>query len=211
MQHHVLYSRFWYLLENMRQQLDLDIVQAEFQRFLAGEELGFRQVFDRYQQILYRYALSVSRCDFEAEEVVQEAFIQLFKGRHQLNTYAQIYPYLFVIVKRMVIANFRKKVVQAKYQKHIGQDWDEGCMATQQGLELNELNGLLQTAMDNLSPKEQEAFRLNKLQGLSYDDISAHTGTSRHTVKNQIIAASKKIRLQLEKYYFLFFFFFLLF
>lgn len=195
----------------MRQQLDLDIAEAEFQRFLAGEELGFRQVFDRYQQILYRYAVSVARCDFEAEEVVQEAFIQLFKGRRQLNTHAQIYPYLFVIVKRMLIANFRKKVVQAKYQKYLGQDWDEGCMATQQGLELNELNGLLQTAMDNLSPKEQEAFRLNKLQGLSYDDISAHTGTSRHTVKNQIIAASKKIRLQLEKYYFLFFFFFLLF
>jgi len=63
----------------MRQQLDLDIVEAEFQRFLAGEELGFRQVFDRYQQILYRYALSVSRCDFEAEEVVQEKEIFLFR------------------------------------------------------------------------------------------------------------------------------------
>lgn len=193
----------------MKQQLDSDRLASEFQRFRAGEELGFRQVFDRYQPTLYRHAYAVTRCDFEAEEVVQEAFIQLFKSRNQLTAHEHIYPYLFVLVKRMLIASFRKKVVQAKYQKHLHHDWEEGCSATQQGLDLNELNGLLQSAMDELSPKEQEAFRLNKLQGLSYDDISAHTGTSRHTVKNQIVSASKKIRLQLEKYYFLLSFFFL--
>lgn len=186
----------------MSQQQDFDITKAEFQRFLNGEELGYRQIFDRYKDILYRYAYSITKCDFESEEIVQESFIRLFKNKSQIQEFEQLYPYLFVIVKRLVINSFRKKVVQTKYQAYVAQQWCEDCDNTQQHLDVNELRTLLDDAMDSLSPKEKEVFSLNKLQGLSYQDISDHTGSSKNTVKNQVIAASKKLRIKLEKYYF---------
>jgi len=186
----------------MSQPKDLNSTEAEFQRFLRGEELGFRQIFNRYKDVLYRYAYGISKCDFEAEEIVQEAFIRLYKHKSQIHDFEQLYPYLFVIVKRLLIASFRKKIIHTKYQNYLSQQWYENCDDTQQCLEVNELRLLVNEAMMSLPPKEKEAFDLNKLQGLSYQDISDFTGNSKNTVKNQIISASKKVRLKLEKYYF---------
>ncbi|WP_164108385.1 MULTISPECIES: RNA polymerase sigma factor [Sphingobacterium] len=190
----------------MNRQLNMDLTNDEFQQFLTGDEFVFRKVFNSYHQVLYRYAYAVVKCDFEAEEVVQEAFIQLFKGCQNMKESRQLYPYLFVIVKRQLIQIFRKKLVQAKYNSYIEQNWTESSRCTQQQLEVNDLSNLLQSAMEDLSVKEKEMYTLNKISGLSYDEISDFTGASRNTIKNQIISASKKIRLQLQKYYFLFLF-----
>lgn len=186
----------------MSQPCDLNSTKAEFQRFLNGEESGYRQIFDRYKDVLYRYTYAVNKCNFEAEEIVQEAFIRLFKNKMHIHEYQQIYPYLFVIVKRLLITNYRKKVVHARYETYTALHWQEGTDTTQEQLDANELCTLLEEAIDSLSPKEKEVFNLNKLQGLSYQDISECTGRSKNTVKNQLISASKKVRVKLEKYYF---------
>lgn len=190
----------------MNRQLNMDLTNDEFQQFLTGDGFVFRKVFNCYHQVLYRYAYAVIKCDFEAEEVVQEAFIQLFKGCQSMKDPGQLYPYLFVVVKRQLIQSFRKKLVQAKYNRYVEQNWTEVSRCTQHQLEASDLTNMLQSAMEDLSIKEKEVYTLNKLSGLSYDEISDFTGASRNTIKNQIISASKKIRIQLQKYYFLFLF-----
>ncbi len=182
------------------------LTEEEFDLFKRGEEKVFRKIFDCYNQMLYSYAHAFTKSAFEAEEAVQESFIQLFRAATSLQSPSQVYPFLFVVTKRTLIKSFRKKVSQAKYSRHLQHMWTERSTCTQEQLDVNELNSLVQAAMRGLSVKEKEVFTLNKLSGLSYDEISDYTGASRNTIKNQIISASKKIRLTLEKYYFPIFF-----
>lgn len=177
------------------------IKEDEFQLFKVGDEKIFRKIFNMYHQQLYRFAYSFTKCTFEAEEAVQESFIQLFKAVDSINEPFQLYPYLIVVTKRTLIKSFRKKVSQAKYSNYLKQKWSESSNCTQEQIVLNDLNNMVKTAMESLSVKEREAYTMNKLQGLSYDEISNFTGVSRNTIKNQIISASKKIKIKLAKYY----------
>lgn len=178
-----------------------DWMNDEYRRFCLGENLAFRQIFDRYHQLLYSYAFAINKCEFEAEEVVQEAFIQLFKSKHKINEHTQIYPFLFVVVKRSLVHSFRKKLIHHKYHNYYKQQWSESCNSTEKLIESKDLSNMLVIAMDKLSQKEREVYELNKLSGMSYDEIAKSTGSSKNTVKNQIISASKKIKDQIRKYY----------
>ncbi|MCI0922706.1 RNA polymerase sigma factor [Sphingobacterium rhinopitheci] len=179
------------------------LTNIDFKRFVEGDELVFRKIFDGYHQILYRYAYSVTKCKFDSEDAVQEAFVQLFKANQQIKDISHIYPYLFVVVKRVLIQSFRKKVLNTEFLNSSKLTWSENSHCTEQQIEFNDLTSFLTSIMNDLSEKEKEAYALNKLKGLNYDEISEYTGTSRNTIKNQIISASKKIRLRLAKYYFL--------
>lgn len=187
---------------------ELDIDLADFKQFLAGNQITFRKVFDRYHKSMYYYAHSILKDEFETEEVVQNSFIQLFKIKHRLDSPQMVYPYLFVITKRMVASAFRNRVLKTKQEMINSSRWDEQCNATEQAIYGNDLNRILLNFIDQLPPKQKEIYLLNKIEGYSYEEISKFTGSSKNTIKNQLINATKKIRMQLAKYYILFFLFF---
>lgn len=187
---------------------ELDIDVADFKQFLAGNQITFRKVFDRYHKSMYYYAYSILKDEYETEEVVQNSFIQLFKIKNRLDSPQTIYPYLFVITKRMVAVAFRKRVLKTKQEIINSSLWNEQCHATEQAIYGNDLHRILLNFIDQLPPKQKEIYLLNKVEGYSYEEISKFTGTSKSTIKNQLINATKKIRTQLAKYYILFFLFF---
>ncbi|MCY4780264.1 RNA polymerase sigma-70 factor [Sphingobacterium sp. UT-1RO-CII-1] len=182
----------------------------EFESFREGCASSFRVIYDSYHQILYRYAQTISNDDFEAEEVVQEVFIAFFNNRNKINEPAGIYPYLFTLTKRLLIMRFRSRVVKARFNKHLEVSWDEGCYSTEEKIIYNDLQEFVDKCVDQLPEKQKEIYKLNKTNGMSYKEIARLTGVSIHTVKNQLIAASKKIKPKIEKYYltFLLFFFY---
>ena len=57
-----------------------------------------------------------------------------------------------------------------------------------------ENNHLLQKAIDSLSPQRQLVFRLCKLEGKSYDEVSQQLGISTSTISDHIVKANKTIR-----------------
>jgi len=72
-----------------------------------------------------------------------------------------------------------------------------------------ELREALQNSIDELPLRQKQVYTMNKLEDKSYQEIADDLGLSRSTVKNQIIAATKIIRLKLSKYHlFIFFCFF---
>lgn len=177
-----------------------EISKSDFKAFKDGCSHAFRLVFDCYYDILYRYAFSFSNDDHKAQDIVQESFIKLFKHKKEIASSSGIYPYLFVLMKRLLINNYRQEVVCFKYKEHIGSNWDESCNHTLEQIELNELVIILNESISKLPAKQKQVYQLSKISGLSYKEISYRTGSSINTVKNQLISASKTIRLNLEKY-----------
>lgn len=180
----------------------LDLSMGDFLQFQTGNQIIFREIFDRYNKSIYHYAYTILKDEYETEEVVQNSFIQLFKVKHTLTTPQSIYPYLFVITKRMVATTFRKRILRAKQQDIHHHIWEEQCDHTEEAIYSNDLNRILLNFIDKLPPKQREIYLLNKIEGYSYEEISQFTGSSKNTIKNQLINASKKIRTQLAKYSF---------
>lgn len=182
-----------------------DISDLEFIKFKEGDPLVFKIVFDLYHLSLFNYINAFTRNKEDSEELLQEAYLALYVNRDALQTAAGIYPYLFVLVKRLMISEFRKKVVRAKYKTHLSHIWKEESSGTEEQLAGLDLRQSLNTVMQDLTSREQEVYRLHKLEGFSYHEIADQSGLSKNTIKNQLISASKKVKWGIKKIYFLLF------
>src|SRR5690606_39666595 len=118
-----------------RKAFDLDT----FVQFQSGDEIAFRQIFDYYQPMLYRKVLQFCRLGAEAEEVTQEAFVQLFLKRGTIDQPDGIYPFLLLVSKRLSISLFRKHVLQETYKSEVEATWKEEHLQTQQEIAYREL------------------------------------------------------------------------
>lgn len=186
---------------------DLDLDDDQFQLFQEGNEKVFKLVFDRYHKILFRYTYAALNDVFKSEDIVQTAFIQLFKNKTRISSPESLYPYIFVITKRLVAKAFKEHILNLSEQLQ-NKQMEVTCEETEQELKSRDLKSILNQLIDQLPQKQGEIYRLSKLQGYSYDEISSITGSSRNTVKNQLITASKKIKTNLEKLYLIIFYFF---
>ena len=181
----------------------LGLSEEEFQLFKTGDHSSFQKVFNLFNKQVFSYIFAFTKSKEDSEELVQESFVSLFTNRNNILHKEGIYPYLFVIAKRMLISDFRKKVVRSKYQSHLSLSWCEETSETQELLDEKDLYFTLESLMETLPIKEQEVFRLSKLHGMSYQEIAEKSGTSKNTVKNQLISASKKIKWKLKKAYYI--------
>ncbi|TYP96576.1 RNA polymerase sigma-70 factor (ECF subfamily) [Sphingobacterium allocomposti] len=178
-----------------RKAFDLDT----FVQFQSGDEIAFRQIFDYYQPILYRKVLQFCRLGAEAEEVTQEAFVQLFLKRGTIDQPDGIYPFLLLVSKRLSISLFRKHVLQETYKSEVEATWKEEHLQTQQEIAYRELHGLVHETIQQLPPQQQLLYRMHKLENYSYAEIAGQVGLSKNTVRNHLNLACKFVRFRLTK------------
>ncbi|NGM61168.1 RNA polymerase sigma-70 factor [Sphingobacterium sp. SGG-5] len=185
------------------------LTETEFDAFKKDDQKAFKKVFDSCHSALIRYVESLTKISEDAEEIVQEGFVLLYTNKHKLEHAADIYPYLFTIVKRLTISYFRRKVTSSKYLEELKGHWSEQVDTTSSQVTEREIREALQNSIDELPLRQKQVYTMNKLEDKSYQEIADDLGLSRSTVKNQIIAATKIIRLKLSKYHlFIFFCFF---
>lgn len=161
-----------------------------------------------YHASLLRYVEGLAKNNTETEEIVQEGFVLLYLHKDKIRSAEGIYPYLFTIVKRLVISHFRRKMTSVKYLEDLRNHWTESNESVADFVAEQELWQSLQDSIEALPLRQRQVYWMNKFEHKSYQEIADDLGLSRSTVKNQIIAATKIIRLKLSKYHLLIFFFF---
>lgn len=182
------------------------LTDIDFKAFKNDDQTAFKQVFECYHHPLIRYINGLTQSVKDTEEIVQEGFVLLYLHKHKIERVEDIYPYLFTIVKRLTISHFRRKVTSSKYLTELKVHWNEMENTTSDRIAEKEILEALQQSIDELPERQKQVYTMNKLEDKSYQEIADDLGLSRNTVKNQIIAATKVIRLKLSKYHLLIFF-----
>ncbi len=170
-----------------------------FLSFKEGNELAFRYIFDNYYQKLFHKTRQFCNNELEAEEIVQETFIQLYLCRDEIKEYEAIYPLLLTIAKRMAISAFRKRLVRARYETHILNNQSTSSFEVDQQVYTSEALQLWNEVIQELPTQQQFIYRLNKFEHLSYEEIAVESGISKRTVRNHLYLANKFVRSKMEK------------
>jgi RNA polymerase sigma-70 factor (ECF subfamily) len=175
------------------------LTHEDLARFEAGDQRTFSKIFDLYYDLVFQKVFRFCQCKEEAEEITQEAFIQLFIHRDKIKDCEGFFPYLYITAKRLAISFYRKKIVRQEYQDQLKKSWQEQDQPIEAALDGKYLKGILSEVLEELPPQQQMVYRMNKLEGYSYQDIAEKAGLSKNTVRNHLNLASKVIRLKLEK------------
>ncbi|PHN01041.1 RNA polymerase sigma factor [Flavilitoribacter nigricans] len=164
-----------------------DIIKACRQ----GEESAQFALYERY----YSYALTVSlhycRNRDEAEEVVQDAFVKVFRSLEQFDVHQPFKPWLRTITVRTAINHFR---AGRKADKILGME----AVQKMPGVENKALNTLAEEEiyrlLQLLPPAYRLVFNLYVLEGYNHPEIAELLGISVGTSKSNLAKARRKLQ-----------------
>ena len=157
-------------------------------------------LFKTYYGPLCQYAYSFLRDKDEAEEVVQNAFVNIWDKRDELAIQSSVKSYLYRMVRNAslnVIKHQRVKKVHESHEKALGEPIHEG---TDQALIASELEKRIANAMRSLPEQCRLVFQLSRFEELKYAEIADQLNISVKTVENHMGKALRLMREQLKDY-----------
>jgi RNA polymerase sigma-70 factor (ECF subfamily) len=176
-------------------------------RYQDGDERSFRVLYLRYRDKLYRYTLRLAAHPQEAEEVFQEVWLAVVRGKNGYVPGAAFAPWLFAIAHRRAADRWRTLGRHAPDGIH-AVEHDEAEAAHErtpsatlspEGRAHNDaLGDALQRAVRALPLPQREAFLMKAEGGLSLEDIAQATAVPRETVKSRLRYAQQRLRETLE-------------
>ena len=179
----------------MTQYLDDKLIIKNLKR---GDVLSFDNIFKKYNKKVYYFALSYLKNKEEAEDVVQEEFMNLWKYRDQINEYYVFSKYLFKITYNETCKKFRK---QASDKKHLGEVLQNFTLEDNSTNLDIEYNNLLETAnlvIEKLPPRQKNIFLLNIKEELTNEQIAQQLNISKKTVENYLAKAKTSLKKSLS-------------
>lgn len=177
------------------------MIEAFFQRIKEGDRQAFKQFVELNYNQLYQFAFQYLKNREEAEEIVQDFFVDFWFKRDQL-AIKNLEAYCWVSVRNRAINALAKpyrKIVKTELEDSIAFD------ATF-SVETQELQNSIQKAVNKLPKKTREVFILCREQGFTYQEVAVKMGIGKETVKSHMKTALAKLRelLKLEGYFCIF-------
>jgi RNA polymerase sigma-70 factor (ECF subfamily) len=166
---------------------DVELVEA----IRAGNRSAFKDLYDRYAPKMYRLAWRYHGRTADAEDAVQEAFINAYKNISGFRGRAQVSTWLYRITVNACISWKRKNQRYSPVDDY-PENWDN--VTIQQGRD-QELQTLLNREILALKKTHRMVFLLFAVEGLSHAEIAETLGISENTSKSHY----RRARLALMK------------
>jgi len=163
----------------------------------AGNEKAFRAIFDLYKVELFRAAIRLTKSRVIAEEIIQEVFIGLWISREHLIKVKEPASYIYRILFNRASNYLRKEANQQRIIKAALQHTQSSSDATEQLVDVNDTEHLIEKALGQLPPRQKTVYKLHCQQGLTNDEIASQLHVSQHTIKSHLSKAIGFIRTYL--------------
>jgi RNA polymerase sigma-70 factor (family 1) len=168
-----------------------------------SDVFSFNEVYRKYNRKIYAFSLSFLRNKSDAEGVVQNVFLNLWRKRADLNDQYNLDSYLYKITINTIRKHFRKLSRERKALKDYGQMTEMHDEPTIKEIEYNDMLELAEISISKLPVKQKTVYELNMLEGLSYVEIAEKLGISRRTVENHLHRAKAHLKKELIHSWFL--------
>ncbi len=153
--------------------------------------LDFEDLVNRYYGSLYRFAMSLSRSESEAGDLVQQTFLSWGAKGHQLQDHAKVRGWLFTTLHRSFLASRRRSSRFPELE--ISEALSE-LPAVEPDL-ARQLDGqALVQLLDRVDPQFQAAVSLFYLEDYSYPEIASILEVPAGTVKSRISRGIAQLR-----------------
>ncbi len=175
---------------------DKEILQA----FKVSSDKGFafKKLVQEYQERIYWHIRKIVISHDDADDVVQETFIKVYKNLDSFREASQLFTWIYRIATNEALNHLKKK--QRKQAISINDVYQELENHLTQGVQIDgdEIQIKLQKALLKLPEKQRLVFNMRYFDDLKYDDIAEITGTSVGALKASYHLAVKKIEEYLE-------------
>jgi RNA polymerase sigma-70 factor (ECF subfamily) len=174
---------------------DVDLMR----RIQAEDPEALSELYDRYNGILKALILRVIHNEAEAEDLLQEIFMEIWNQAKNFSAQkGKPLGWMVTLARRRAIDGLRKKQAYARAEERLQAETEQHPDAwmhnsTQEEVQFGDTRVLVRGVINSLPPPQQQAIELAFFRGMSQREIAADTNTPLGTVKTRLELGLKKI------------------
>jgi RNA polymerase sigma-70 factor (ECF subfamily) len=163
----------------------------------VGNAEALEQLYARYWQHLFTAAYNVLKNKAICEDIVQEAFVQLWQRRETLDVQTTLQAYLFSVIRYSVFKHIKKEQSQSQVFQQLPERLQ--YITPEDIVVEKNIRSHLAVIVNSLPEKCREVYLLSREEQLSHHEIASRLNISTKTVENHITIALKKIRFGITR------------
>jgi RNA polymerase sigma-70 factor, ECF subfamily len=166
---------------------------------VAGDDGALGALVRLYHARLWRFGRRVCHDEFDADDAVQEAFVELAR-RPLVQQSPGVLAWLFTVVKHACLRFLRRtRMVRRRLGERVDGDEEPDPAPTQEeGLERYRVTELVRDAIARLDPPLRAVLILRDIEGLSGSEVCAALGVSEAAMKSRLHRARSELRASLR-------------
>ena len=178
------------------------------QRFLSDEALArdlqsgnadaLTVLFERHASSLFRIARRILRNEAEAEDAVQQIFLDVFRSIQQFDPEKGGFKTWLLLFAYHRISNCRRSLAANRFfdTDPFDELLPEVFPLTERpfGYSLPEMSVLVEQVLSALQPRQRRTIELVYYQGLTAEEVSKRTGESVRVVRHNLYRGLEKLR-----------------
>lgn len=163
-----------------------------------GDHAAFQALFDQWWDTVYSTAFIYSKSVEISQDIAQEAFLYVWKERDKMIGVNNFRTYMISVARNMIFRRLSRIKLEEAYKRYLEGRVNPYRHSTQEHVDSRETYERIQLAVNLLPPRQQQAYRLSREQGLSHDEIAAQMGVNKLVVKDYIVRALAFLRQYLQ-------------
>ena len=187
--------------------------RALIEKAQAGNEEAFRALVERHQRRAFSIALSLVRDENDARELVQDAFLRVYKNLATFQGQSSFFTWLYRIITNLSIDLIRKpgrQVAELSEGRHDAEESSEvdfPFLSRIDGADPSdvvrrgEIAERLQAALQALPDYHRGVIVMREVEGLSYEEMAQAMGVSKGTIMSRLFHARQKLQRALVDCY----------
>ena len=191
-------------MEALKHSFDSPTLVETIRMAQRGDAVAFEFIYRLHCRRVYALCLRIARDPNEAEDLTQEAFLQLFRKIDTFRGESAFSSWLYRLTANIALMRFRKKkLISTSLDEFTTSDEENSGPRNEVGEADLRLTGLfdrlnLQKAIDQLPEGCKALFILHDVKGYQHNEIAKMLGCSIGTSKSQVHRARKRLRKILQ-------------
>ena len=167
-------------------------------RAQTGDEEAFAALMGEHYPFVYAIVIRIVKNSHDAEEVVQDTFLNTYRGLPQLEDTAKFKGWLAEIAQNCARNWFRKQRGDTVSIDEVSEQVLQTEDSPDERLTQLEQRELIRRTMDTLPQKDREIARAFYLEGASYDELTSTHGLSYNAIAFRLSRAKRQLTKRLQ-------------
>lgn len=174
------------------------------ERFQEGDSYAFEQLVYRYKDRLMNFVYNFIRNKVDAEDIVQDTFLRLYRNKHSYKKIAKFSTWLYTIAANLAKTELRRRKRRSLLSlSNMGvedkeYDIPDASLSPEKQINSEIQENLIRDKIEQLPLKFKEVIILRDLEQCSYEEICDILKIPIGTVKSRINRGRQKLQKELK-------------
>lgn len=173
----------------------MGLPKGNIELFAQGDERAFRNIYDHYASGLRYFAAKYIFEPDLREDIIQEAFVLLWKKRRDFNHDSAMKTYLYRVVQSLSLNHLNHRKVEIKYIA--GHKYEDDVSTFLDNILESEIFREVSLAFKELAPATRRVYELS-LEGKKHSEIAEMLDISVNTIKKHKNNANHFLKKRLK-------------